>query len=694
MVLWTGLSAWFVADDFWYVVYVEQVETPWSSFLFPQFGELCFKPITFVLSYYLDRALSMSPWAIHLSSLFLHVVNVALVFSLVYVSFRRADQRENKDAGSRPSEEDKRPVPRDPAYPALAAAFIFAVHPVAELTATWYSCRADLLGTMFSLAALICVAAPEKPRRRGLVLSGLLALLAMLSKAPYMTIFISAFLLRLFIEPERKWRGKLKAALAFSLPLFNAFVIYLCWRLLVLRCLGGYVPLSDSLAALWSQAEHHVPVVLDRVFRDFLVHHLPKGHVYVKALAAAGGVLVIAGGAGALLRSKRVLVFGVLFSLVSVIPLWNLSHMLAQRESRLIYLALAGFAIVVAALVHGPRNRALRMLGLAAVLTVCTVYGLYSKQELEDWKRHSMQNKQLADTIAGFLERKTPQSSGDRVYVLGLEADHYYLDAMVKTRLSLNLQDKLILSGEHPVFVFMNKGLKERIPEPKNLPEKALPGYEEHPADPSMVFKTALPPDLLAAVHFDPQSRVIEVRDDKVKDLTKKLRKRFHLRRSLHRRGRLFTFELPSFNFTRTPMGFPWEPSGEVEVREPESPEAPYRLISRGPGFRLISPEVSFHALYPARAALKMRIEKKDYLPPGQRQGCLFWQGKKEKKFSEKNKICFDLTPDGKVHTYELDLDESIRWARTNRIKRLRLDPVYFPARLDLYWLEFLPRKK
>ncbi len=692
--LWAGLDAWFVADDFWYVVYVEQVKSPWSSFLFPQFGNLCFKPITFVTSFCLDRALSMSPWSIHVSSLFFHLVNVVLVFFLVAAAFRRADEMQARAVEKRPGEEDKTAAFRDPVYPALAAAFVFAVHPVAALTACWYSCRADLLGTMFSLAALICVAAPEKPDKRMLVLSGALALFAMLSKAPYMTVFISAFVLRVFIEPETKWKDKLKTGFLFALPLFNALLVYVCWRLLVLGSFGGYVPLSEAAYDMLQQAQFHLPLVIKRVFRDFLVHHLAGEHPYTMVLAFAGGALVAAGGIGTLLRGKRVFLFGVLFSLVSVIPLWNLSHMLVHRENRLLYLALAGFAIVVAAVVHGPRNRIVRVLCLAAVLCACTVYGLYSRDKLEQWKMDSERNLEITEKIAGFLERKTPQASGDRVYVLGLSSEHYYLDAMVKTELSLSFQDKLIMSGEHPVFLYMSKDLIERIPEPKNLPPDSLPEYETHPADPTMLFMTAKPPDPLAAVHYDKSARVIEFKGNKVADLTAELRKRFRLRRSLHRRGRLVPSKLPSFGFKKTPMGLTWEVSGHVKVQTPSRLGEPYQLYAPEGGAALTSPPVSFHALSAAKAVLKMRTAEREYLPPGQDKGCLRWRGKDTREFPAENKACFALKPDGKDHVYEIDLDDNLHWSMTDTVSRLRLEPVYYRSCVELYRLEFLPAKK
>ncbi len=693
-VLYTGLDAWFVADDFWYVVYVEQIKNPWSSFLFPQFGKLCFKPVTFVTSFYLDRALNMSPRAIHLSSLFLHLINVALLFCLVFALFRRADENEDGSGTDESVEKDGRPSYRDPAYPALAAAFIYAVHPVAALTATWYSCRADLLGTMFSLAALICVVVPPKPRRGPIVLSGLFALLAMQSKAPYMTVFITAFIFRFAIERSKGTGARLKQGLYFTLPLVNAFLIYVCWRFLVLRSFGGYVPLSESASKLGHQAAYHVPLVMERAFRDFFMHNLPPDHAYVTVLIVAFAALVVFGGLAVLLRGKGLFMAGLLFCLVSIVPLWNLSHMLVRREDRLLYLSLAGFAIVIAAVVHAPKSPKLRVLCLAAVLAAASVYGLYSKDKLRHWKTNSFQDRELADTIAGFMERQTPQASGERVYVLGPSSEHYYLDAMVKSRLELQFQDKLILSAEHDVFVFMSQELKERIPEPRDLPEDALPKFTANQADPTMFFKTAEPPDPLSAVHYDKDARVLEVKENQVKDLTAELRRRFHRRRALQRGARLHPFSLPSFGFVKKPMGMSWEVSGNAEVIEPERTGAPY-IFQTGPaGLVLDSPGLSFHALSVKKAVLEMRLPEKAYLPPGMDRGCLRWREKENEQFHPKDRYCFDLKPDGEVHVYELVLEDDVHWAMSDAIDRLRLEPVYYETGVELFRLEFLPPEK
>jgi len=693
-VLYAGVDAWFVADDFWYVVYVEQVKNPWTSFLFPQFGKLCFKPVTFVISFYLDRALNMSPPAIHLSGIFLHLVNVALLFSLVFALFRRADENQGGSGTDGPVEEDVKSSYRDPAWPALAAAFIYAVHPVAALTATWYSCRADLLGTMFSLAALICVVVPPKSRRGPLVLSGLFALLAMQSKAPYMTVFITAFILRFAVERSKGTGARLKQCLYFTLPLINAFLIYVCWRFLVLRSFGGYVPLSESVSKLGHQAAYHVPLVIERAFRDFFMHNLAPDHGYVTVLIVAFAALAAFGGLAVLLRGKGLFMAGLLFCLVSIVPLWNLSHMLVRREDRLLYLSLAGFAIVISAVVHAPKNPKLRVLCLAAVLAAASVYGLYSRDKLRHWKTNSFQNRELADTIAGFMERQTPQASGNRVYVLGLSSEHYYLDAMVKSRLDLQFQDKLILSGEHDVFVFMGRDLKERIPGPRNLPEDALPEFSTNLADPTMFFKTAKPPDLLSAVHYDKEARVLDVNGNKIKDLTADFRRRFHRRRSLQRGARLHPFSLPSFGFVKKPMGMTWQVSGDAEVIEPTRIGAPYVFHKGKTGLVLDSPDLSFHALSVKKAVLEMRLPERAYLPPGMGRGCLRWRQKENEHFYPTDRFCFDLNPDGEVHVYELVLEDDVHWAMSDAIDRLRLEPVYYETGVELFRLEFLPPEK
>ncbi len=84
-----------------------------------------------ILSHTLDYQLfELNPAGYHLMSLFYHLINIILLFSLIYIMI-----------GSSPA--------------ALAAALIYAVHPLNVETVSWVTGRGDLLYALFGFPALI-----------------------------------------------------------------------------------------------------------------------------------------------------------------------------------------------------------------------------------------------------------------------------------------------------------------------------------------------------------------------------------------------------------------------------------------------------------------------------------------------------------------------------------------------------------
>ena len=82
--LWPGLQAWLVADDFWHLGYIRFVSSPWRSFLIPQFADFAFRPLNYILTFYLSRGFGSSPLALHAAGIALHALNVILVFIFLH----------------------------------------------------------------------------------------------------------------------------------------------------------------------------------------------------------------------------------------------------------------------------------------------------------------------------------------------------------------------------------------------------------------------------------------------------------------------------------------------------------------------------------------------------------------------------------------------------------------------------------
>jgi hypothetical protein len=680
-VLWPGLSSWFVADDFVHLGYMRFLDQPWRFWFHPLLGTMIFRPLSFTAMFYEGAAFGLTPFAIHFTDLVNHCLNVALVFILAWRLFpdepRPADRPEKSWSGR--------------FFPATAAALIFAAHPVAALTATWFACRADLMATTFSLLTLIIVAGQKRPGFFSMTATFLFGLAAVLCKVTHLPLFLAVFFLVLFTRREQGLKAGLRRAVVTALPVFLAAILFLCWNVMVLGGLGGYGAIPAGVVVMFYEAAYEVPRVLSAAARDLMLHHLDRGNVLFTPLCWAGAALALTGGWGALRRQWRVALFGLVFIPAMLLPAWNLSHMFAYREERLLYFPLVGFCLIVAALTAGPRRPVLRAAPLMAVLCAALFYGAYSVTGVMDFRAGASGNKKLAEKIAEFIEQQTTTSAPRRIYVLGLSSEHYYLDMMVKMVLDPAYDDRQIMAADRPTFLWGPKAWRGPATRPDNVPESALPKITPHPTDVKMVLETADPPDLLDASVRDPGAAVLQWNGARLNDITPELKMDFHRRVILSKRAEIYPFSLPSFSFLKSPLGLDWALSPGLTYKTPRFEGDPYIFTAVDNDPYLTSPRLEFFSLAAARIEIEMKVPERPYLPPAQQDACVMWQGRERPCYEAESAICFPLKADGKIETYSLDLASNIHWARAGVVTSIRLDPLSYPSAFELYSLEFLP---
>lgn len=673
LALWPGLGAWFVADDFYHLAYFRFTPRPWASWLYPPFGALAFRPATFTIGFGLDRLFGRLPLAVHTVDLAIHSLNVMLVFGFSFCFFRRR-------------EEIPGPGPA-PLAPALAAALLFAVHPVAALSAAWLACRADLLASFFSFLTLFLIVIFRRPSPATFLLTLVLSLLAMLCKETHYPLFILVFFLAWSLDPGPR-RPRLGRAAGFALPVFLALGIGVTWRLAVLRAVGAYGAVPSSWSAFLSQAAYHLPKVYAAAARDFAQHHLGRDGYLVWPLLAAGIALLVCGGWGAWQRRRPELGFALLVILVGLLPAWNLSYMFAAREERLLYFPLLGFVLIAAGLVSGPRSRVWQGAALGAIFFAALTFGLYSRERVEDWKLLAGQNLSRAKALAAYVQSPAGGAGLQRLYLLAGGHDDYYLDAMVKTLLPAPFLNREILPGDRPGFVWESRQSKTDRGLPRG-PAEAFPAYTDHATFPGMSLQTADPPDLLEASAEDPAARILEWDGHNLHDLTRQLRALYHRRLALQQQTRIRPAELPSFSFRESRIPFDWELSPGLGFVEPLAVGVPFTLIAQTRDPYLISPPLTFPALAASELDIEMELPRRGYLPPGEDQACVMWQSKDRPFFTPERTICFPLRADGQVHSYRVNLQDNVHWARSGLVTRLRLDPLAYPAVFDILSMEF-----
>ncbi|HUT54160.1 MAG TPA: hypothetical protein VM658_12290 [bacterium] len=682
-VLWPGLTAWFVADDFVHLGYMRFLDQPWRFWFHPVLGTMIFRPLSFTAMFYGGFFFGLTPWAIHFTDLMNHCLNVALVFILAYRLF--------PDEGGSVAAPERAGSGGGPYIPATAAALIFAVHPVAALTATWFACRADLMATTFSLTALIIVAGRDKPSAFSLLATFLLGLAAALCKVTHLTLFLAVFFLALLTRRSGRPREKLRHAAATALPVFCAALVFLCWNLLVLGGLGGYGAVPPGVSGLYYQAVYHLPRVWSAGVLDFLPHRMDRGNPLFKPLGWAGAALIITGGWGALRRQWRMLLLGCLFILAMLLPAWNLSHMFAYREERLLYFPLVGFGLIIGALTAGPKRPFLRAAPLMAVLCATLFYGSYSMIAVEDWRAGAAANEKLAHKIADYIEEQGTTSNIRRIYILGLSSEHYYLDMMVKMVLAPAFDDRQVMVGDRDSFLWGPRSWRGPINQPEGVPASALPRLTSHVTDVKMVMETATPPDLLEASVQDPGAAVLEWDGARLKDITPDLKNDFHRRIILAHRAAYYPYSLPSFSFLKTPMKLDWTMSPGLEINAPLFNGDPYVFTATNNDPYLTSPRLNFQALAAARLEIEIKLPNRPYVPPAEQNGCVMWEGRERPGYEGQRTICFPIKADGKIESYSIDLASNIHWARTGTVTGIRLDPVSYPSTFELYRMEFLP---
>lgn len=217
------LNSYFLSDDF--VQIGKVLEGDWSTAWGREHGGF-FRPL-FILSYIIDSRLwGARPTGYHLTNVLLHGLNSYLVYGLALSLLR--PQKLAEDSARRIG---------------LAAGLLFLLHPSHTEAVSWISGRADLLATLFSLAALLSYIS-YLGRRRGvyLLLSLFSFALALLSKESAASLPFILFAVGFYFAatPERR-DASYMPALKTSALFFPVLLLFVVIRRAALGAwLGGY----------------------------------------------------------------------------------------------------------------------------------------------------------------------------------------------------------------------------------------------------------------------------------------------------------------------------------------------------------------------------------------------------------------------------------------------------------------------
>ncbi|MBI1849013.1 MAG: DUF1736 domain-containing protein [Planctomycetes bacterium] len=269
---------------------------------------------------------------------------------------------------------------------ALGAALLFAMHPIHTEAVTYVSGRADVLATLFGVAALLVRPIP----------SAIFFLLAILSKEGAIAILPAMLLLRWL---EREERPSMRRLAVGVLPHVLALIVFFVARAAVLGSPIGLdasaIPTLDNATAAAPAAGRiatafgvfarwaFLLVFPLQLSADYSASQIPVVG-FGDALALAGLALVVVGviAAWGARRRASAVTFGVALLLLAWLPVSNVVLPIGTlMAERLLYLPSVGFCIAVATLfVRHPRVA--QALGVVALLLL----GVRTIVRNADWK--------------------------------------------------------------------------------------------------------------------------------------------------------------------------------------------------------------------------------------------------------------------------------------------------------------------
>jgi hypothetical protein len=348
----------FVGDDYLFLAFARLETNPLLAFTRDMHGGEYYRPLPMLLWWLLNRVGQGAEWPFALAGFLLHAGSAALVTAL------------GRGVGF-------------PFRVSLAAGALFLVAPAEREAAMWFAASTDLLATLATLAALVCLLRASGGWQAASVA---LAALAYFSKETALVLpaLGVAAKFAVSVDPSRQrpaaenpeGRGEftefLRACVAPVLPHMVVAAGYLVARFAVLRGLGGT---NDPVAPWWGRCLQ---------MASGLVHSVTAYAPFPEALAwLVGGGLLLVAGALALRASSHVrrrAWFPILWTLLALLPLPAAGWVVGARY---FYLPAVGLMFMLA-LAADTRGAA----AVIAAVSLLAVMGVGSTAARVDEVRH------------------------------------------------------------------------------------------------------------------------------------------------------------------------------------------------------------------------------------------------------------------------------------------------------------------
>ena len=360
----------FVWDDRLLVVENPAIRSPAAVFRcfvsgpFSRAGGDFYRPLQ-ILSYAADCSLwGLNPFGYHLTNVLLHLANSLLLFSLFAAV-----------TGNRRT--------------ALAAAALFAAHPINTEAVAYVAGRADLLAAFFMFGALLCICGgrPDHtacaPPSRAWCAAGLFAL-ALLSKEGAIVLPVLA-LLCLASAGRRGGRDSLAVAILFAVA-----ALYLGARV-SLRAAGFGHPPSNPYPFAWrfftsfkvALAYLGLLALPCRLTMERIVH-IETSPLSPTVLLPLAVILLAAALSASAWRRSRPASFGAAWFFAALLPYLNWFPLNAEMAEHWLYVPAAG-VFLLAAIVSAPAWERRRAPAVACLLVLACLVCLTVRRNA-DWR--------------------------------------------------------------------------------------------------------------------------------------------------------------------------------------------------------------------------------------------------------------------------------------------------------------------
>ena len=383
----------FVYDDYAIIVENKHIQEPLKNL--PAFfnrayfevaaGEASYRPVA-TLSYYLIYAIAgLNPFLYHLFSLIIHLVNVILVYLLIYHITR-----------------DK--------WVFLLAAALFAAHPALTEAVNVISYNEDLLAALFFLLAFwlyLKVGANDlKSRRINYWLSLFFFLLGLLSKEMAITLPVIIILYDVSLGDETGRRSLSLQSIIKTIKdrglLYGGYLAVSLFYLMI-RFFIIYDP-QEAIKPLHGNLLERIIYLPNHIFNfiklAFYPSNLTAEYVFSYpdsffAFSNLIGFVVVIGlavGSFFIFKYSRIIFFVIWWFFLTLFPVYNIIAIFNPFAERYLYIPLVGFCILAAVVIQKvfyqrfSDNTLAKSIGTLSVVTILISYAITTSQRNQDWK--------------------------------------------------------------------------------------------------------------------------------------------------------------------------------------------------------------------------------------------------------------------------------------------------------------------